>query len=239
MPRERPPAGDRPVVAADRRSGSFSSDRQEAVDTARPPPRDGGMAPRNSGSTSSGRKRTGAREAAYARGSPRRGGRRSTSGSGSSSGRPGCRLSNSRVLSAPSRWTSRAFWTSCVALRNSPLCRETTTSGVQRPGVIPSTRKGRGSRSGSRSVEVDVGVDPLDEGGDDRRPPGVVVGEFARHVAAEAQQPGADVARRGRRGPRISAIVPVACRRQSSSWNRRSRAALNPWAKNRSCSVRA
>ena len=45
------------------------------------------------------------------------------------------------------------------------------------------------------------------------------------------------MSRSSSRGPRISATVPVAWRRQSSSWKSRSRAAFHPWAKNRSCSV--
>ena len=59
---------------------------------------------------------------------------------------------------------------------------------------MPRMRNSIGSRAGSRFGPLDVGVDPLDEGPDDRRAPGMIVAQLARHVAAEPQQPGPDVA---------------------------------------------
>ena len=159
--------------------------------------------------------------------------------SGSRRGRPGCRLRISLARSRPRTWTRRAYCTSWITLRNRPLWRETTTSGVHRPGLIPRIRNSIGRRLRLPLGQRDVGVDPLNERADDLDRRGDDSGS-ARSPCRPGTSAAAPQIMRGKAlGPWISAMVPVAWRRHSSSWKRRSRATLKPCAKKRSCSFRA
>ena len=84
--------------------------------------------------------------------------------------------------------------TSSVRFDVSAWCREMTTAGVQRPGLMPSIVNSIGSSVGVRSVSRDVGVDAAHERFDDRLAARVVVIELGVEIAAEHVQARADVA---------------------------------------------
>ena len=74
------------------------------------------------------------------------------------------------------------------------MWRDTTTSGVHRPGLIPRILNSIGRRDGALLRLRDEGVDSLDKRADDLRPPGVVPAQLPGHVAPESQQTRPDVA---------------------------------------------
>ena len=75
-------------------------------------------------------------------------------GSSVNTGSPPWKYCSDRSASGPIVFIARTQLTSLVTLAASAWCRETTTAGVHRPGVMPSIVNSSGSSDGVRSVSA-------------------------------------------------------------------------------------